>query len=318
MSKYIPRANNGGAPFAIKLLAPIIGGPFSWDVLIFLPLLGLGIALILSGFFITVIERQGDLIFYSIGGLVIFSGCVAAILFGRNVPRIPDEDDAPRIDISDPNNYPTAPVPPLRSQLTAVGSTWFKDTKGRRVLLRGINVSGDCKLPMPRKRVSVNGGSEEMPPAIPDHPSAPNPSLPPNHDKFYDYQNVTFVGRPFPLDQADIHISRLRAWGYTTFRLLFTWEAVEHEGPGIYDEEYLQYLVAVIRKCHQHGISVFLDSHQDVWSRFTGGDGAPAWTLEKVGFDLTKLGESGAAYLTRPEDAVTMAWNANNMRCAAG
>ena len=36
--------------------------------------------------------------------------------------------------------------------------------------------------------------------------------------------------------------------------------------------------------------------HQDVWSRYSGGSGAPAWTLELVGFDLTALEETGAAY----------------------
>jgi hypothetical protein len=37
--------------------------------------------------------------------------------------------------------------------------------------------------------------------------------------------------------------------------------------------------------------------HQDVWSRYSGGSGAPAWTLELVGFDLSAFEETGAAYL---------------------
>ena len=37
--------------------------------------------------------------------------------------------------------------------------------------------------------------------------------------------------------------------------------------------------------------------HQDVWSRYTGGSGAPSWTLEAVGFDLNALEEAGAAWL---------------------
>ncbi|PSS32123.1 hypothetical protein PHLCEN_2v2119 [Hermanssonia centrifuga] len=37
--------------------------------------------------------------------------------------------------------------------------------------------------------------------------------------------------------------------------------------------------------------------HQDVWSRYSGGSGAPAWTLASVGFDLHALEESGAAWL---------------------
>ena len=56
----------------------------------------------------------------------------------------------------------------------------------------------------------------------------------------------------------------------------------------------------------EHGITVYIDPHQvryssprketlnltppqDVWSRWTGGDGAPGWTLEAVGFDVGKL-----------------------------
>lgn len=37
--------------------------------------------------------------------------------------------------------------------------------------------------------------------------------------------------------------------------------------------------------------------HQDVWSRYTGGSGAPAWTVASVGFDLHKLEDAGAAWL---------------------
>lgn len=50
------------------------------------------------------------------------------------------------------------------------------------------------------------------------------------------------------LPQADEHFGRLRAWGLTFVRLLVTWEAVEHKGPGIYDEEYLDYLLQIVRK----------------------------------------------------------------------
>ena len=53
----------------------------------------------------------------------------------------------------------------------------------------------------------------------------------------------------------------------------------------MYDEAYLDYLLMVVRKAGEYGISVFIDPHQDVWSRWTGGDGAPAWTLEKVKSD---------------------------------
>ena len=118
--------------------------------------------------------------------------------------------------------------------------------------------------------------------------------------KFYDYEHntkgISFIGRPFPLNEADEHFARLRAWGLTFMRLLVTWEAVEHAGPGQYDEEYLSYLLQLVRRAKSFGISVFIDPHQDVFSRWTGGDGAPVWTLDAVGFNISALHNSGAAY----------------------
>ncbi|KAG8959135.1 hypothetical protein FRC05_008056, partial [Tulasnella sp. 425] len=66
---------------------------------------------------------------------------------------------------------------------------------------------------------------------------------------------------------------------------------------GQYDTEYLTYLRAILSLLPQFGMTAFVSMHQDVWSRFSGGSGAPAWTLELAGFDLTALEETGAAYI---------------------
>ncbi|KAH0831249.1 glycoside hydrolase family 5 protein [Lanmaoa asiatica] len=119
-----------------------------------------------------------------------------------------------------------------------------------------------------------------------------------DHDTFpTNHDSVTFVGRPFSLEEAPQHFARLRRWGLSFIRFLVTWEAVEHAGPGIYDIEYLTYVKKLLSLLPEYGLSAFVVVHQDVWSRYSGGSGAPAWTLENIGFDLHALEDSGAAWL---------------------
>src|SRR5205823_12465881 len=131
------------------------------------------------------------------------------------------------------------------------------------------------------------GGSSKVP-ATPDGATY-------RREGFFDHRELSFVGRPFPLDEADEHFARLQAWGFTFVRFLVTWEAIEHAGPGIYDQEYLDYIYAIVKRAGDYGIQILIDPHQDVWSRFSGGDGAPGWTFEAVGLDITTFQEAGAA-----------------------
>lgn len=171
----------------------------------------------------------------------------------------------------------------------------FIDEHGRTRLLRGVNLGGSSKVPLtPDGRSFVRDG-------------------------FFDHRAVSFVGRPFLLEDADAHCARLARWGLTTLRFLVTWEAVEHEGPGRYDGAYLDYLEAVVRKAGEHGLDVLIDFHQDVWSRFSGGDGAPGWTLEAAGFELEHLHETGAAFVHSQHDGPLprMIWPSNAGKLAA-
>lgn len=177
-----------------------------------------------------------------------------------------------------------------------VDGKWIKDEQGRTLLLRGANLGGSTKVPF-----------------TPDGATYRSEGL------FNDHRGVSFIGRPFPLSEADEHLSRLREWGMLFLRFLVTWEAIEHAGPGQYDEEYLDYLRAVIQKAGEYGIRCFIDPHQDVWSRWTGGDGAPGWTLEAVGFDLTKLHTTGAAitHQTYGDPFPRMIWPTNYSKLGA-
>jgi hypothetical protein len=147
----------------------------------------------------------------------------------------------------------------------------FADDYGRTVILRGVNLGGDSKVPF-----------------SPDEST----HLPTD---FCRHRAVSFVGRPFPLNEADEHFARLKAWGFNVIRLVVTWEAVEHAGPGEYDHDYIGYLGRIVESAEGFGLYVIIDFHQDVWSRMSGGDGAPCWTFEKAGINYRTISASGSA-----------------------
>ena len=182
-----------------------------------------------------------------------------------------------------------------------IKNEWFIDEEGRSVLLRGVNLGGSSKVP-----ATPNGAT---------------------HIKtdFTDHRNISFVGRPFPLKEADEHYKRLKHWGFNCLRFLVTWEAIEHRGPGIYDKEYLEYLEEILKIAESYKFYTFIDPHQDVWSRMSGGDGAPGWTFEKAGLDFTKFDESEAALVMQykynpnnPNSYPHLHWISNSLRFANG
>ncbi|MGB7338842.1 MAG: cellulase family glycosylhydrolase [Phototrophicaceae bacterium] len=172
---------------------------------------------------------------------------------------------------------------------------YFKDEFGRVRILRGVNLSGTTKLP-----ITPNGATHLK-------------------EGFYNQEDISFVGRPFPLDAADEHFGRLKSWGLEFLRFLITWEAIEHQAPDVYDHDYLDYVSAIIDKAAEYGMTVFVDFHQDVWSRFSGGDGAPAWTFEKVGMEIQNFEVTKAALLHQFEgdDYMPMSWASNYSKLAA-
>jgi hypothetical protein len=151
---------------------------------------------------------------------------------------------------------------------------YLVDSFGRRLLLHGANVSGLNKLPsQPNSFTHLDLG-----------------------EKYFDGENISFVGRPWPLEESHEHLTRLASWGLTFIRLVIPWESLEHAGPGSYDEDYLTYLHSLLSLFPQYGLKAYIDAHQDVWSRHAGGSGAPLWTLELVGLDVRAFKATGAAH----------------------
>ncbi|KAF9964996.1 hypothetical protein BGZ70_005579 [Mortierella alpina] len=150
--------------------------------------------------------------------------------------------------------------------------------------------------------------------------SGANPQRPMDSLSHADANQISFVGRPFELDEADEHLARLRHWGFRMIRWVVTWEAIEHQGPGIYDQEFLEYTVRALLKAKEYGFKVMIDLHQDVWSRFSGGSGAPLWTFYAAGLDPHHFAATGAAAvhntLQDQEPLLRMVWLTNYYKLA--
>ncbi len=140
--------------------------------------------------------------------------------------------------------------------MLTVQEGFFWDKEGARVRFKGINLSGASKTP--------------------------------------DLQTDSYINIPFSVEESDSHFSRLKELGFNAIRYIVTWDAIERSGPMKYDEEYLDFVDRFLKKAGSYGFYILIDMHQDLFSRYFFGSGAPAWAIEAAGINLSVVVKADA------------------------
>ena len=74
----------------------------------------------------------------------------------------------------------------------------------------------------------------------------------------------------------------LKAWGFNLVRFTVFWEGIEPV-KGQFDRIYLRKVKRLLEEAGKRGIYAIVDMHQDLYSRWLHGDGAPAWAVSEAG-----------------------------------
>ena len=219
-----------------------------------------------------------------------------------------------------------APTHISRSELRVAGDGFFRDGDQRRVIFRGVNVIlSDTALHADDLRGILR--SENWARDTDDWRGPHSASNSARDAENWRYNsrdgnqrnginsipsNTATHAAAFSLQDAPRHFARMQACGWTLARLAVTWDAVEHSGPGQYDEAYLAYLRNLVRIGAEHNMSFVVSVYQDAWSRGAGGCGAPDWTMDKVGFNV---GDNGALRASGAVCASRSAANYQRLAC---
>jgi endoglycosylceramidase len=112
----------------------------------------------------------------------------------------------------------------------------------------------------------------------------------------------------------------LKSWGFNLVRFTVFWEGIEPV-KGRYDRAYLRKVKGLLTEAGRHGIYIMVDMHQDLFSRWLHGDGAPAWAVWQAGvcpyFNLSFGGQFwGAANVLSPAvvKCFTNFWRSSDLK----
>lgn len=135
------------------------------------------------------LERVQQLEARKLGSQFLFRHCP----FTRFTVMAPEPNKRHRFEHSETVQTTEALAPEaLRS-----AGRFFRDAEGRVLHLRGVNVAPNAKTPA--NQPSHVGGPEFF-------------------DPEWQRSKASFVGQPFPVDEADEHFARLRRWGFNFLR----------------------------------------------------------------------------------------------------
>ena len=165
------------------------------------------------------------------------------VLFAASLALFGCGGDPPKLD---------ATLTPVRTE-----RTWFKDALGRYLYLRGINLGGNCKVP-----VVASTARDETPRTYYGHVGDEVAAAAAGEPRAF-----TYVGRPFSLARAEAYFGQMKALGFDAVRLMWMWEAVYPEKKLRPDRDYLEYFEELIRLAGEHGIYVMVNLHENLWSR---------------------------------------------------
>ena len=101
------------------------------------------------------------------------------------------------------------------------------------------------------------------------------PPFVPDLDKFDPQNSLT-----------DDDLSNLQLWGFNVVRFYTAWMGVNPSSPDQVDQTYLDQLSRAVQMMENKGIYAILDCHQDIFSRYTCGEGVPDWLAKRLGNDI--------------------------------